>query len=105
MFAEQITSFREEQIKELYKFKDVHKFQVGNAEFVLIIRDGVIQMLERLQSFCEFYAYSHGVHNYVMKIIEKLDPDQKYFKQREQRVLAPKDPDQQSRFKEMGKSI
>lgn len=48
-------------------------------------------MLEFLSEFCEFYVYSHGVLEYVLKILAILDPEEKYFKERNLRVIAPKD--------------
>ena len=61
------------------------------TEMCLVIRPGVIEMLERLSQFCTLFAYSHGLKDYVLKILEKVDPEQKYFKERERRVLAPTD--------------
>ena len=49
-------------------------------------------MLEYLSSFCDFYVYSHGLKSYIMVILEQIDPDCKYFKNRDYTVLAPKPP-------------
>ena len=57
----------------------------------LIVRFGVHEMLEYLSSFCNFYVYSHGFKEYIMEILNKIDPEEKYFKNREQTVVAPKD--------------
>lgn len=57
----------------------------------VIVREGVPEMLDFLSEFCTFYVYSHGLKEYIMKVLNVLDPDQKYFKNRERTVLAPKD--------------
>lgn len=54
-----------------------------------MVRHGVHELLEFLNTFCTFYVYSHGMKEYIMKILEVLDPDEKYFKNREQTVIAP----------------
>ena len=56
-----------------------------------IVREGVQEMLDFLSEFCNFYVYSHGLKEYILKVLNVLDPDQKYFKNRERTVLAPKD--------------
>jgi hypothetical protein len=58
-------------------------------EMILVVRQGVHEMLHFLSQFCTIYAYSHGVKEYIMKILDKIDPDQLYFQQRHERVLAP----------------
>lgn len=57
----------------------------------IVVREGVYEMLELLHEFCTFYVYSHGFKEYILKILEILDPNQKYFKDRERTVLAPID--------------
>lgn len=71
----------------------VHKIYVGETKFVmwLVVRYGVLEMLEYLSTFCNFYVYSHGLKAYIDVILEKLDPEGKYFKDRHATVLAPKD--------------
>lgn len=59
--------------------------------FQVVVRSGVNLMLERLAPFCEFYCYSHGLRSYVLKILNLLDPEVKWFKDRNVRVLAPRD--------------
>ena len=61
----------------------------------LIVRYGVREMLDYLCDFCDFYVYSHGFHDYVMAILQAIDPAQKYFKDRLRTVLAPKTPEEQ----------
>lgn len=48
-------------------------------------------MLEYLHPFCNFYVYSHGLKDYVMEVLKIIDPDEKYFKDRSTKVLAPVD--------------
>ena len=57
----------------------------------LIVRYGVREMLDYLSTFCNFYVYSHGFKEYIMEILNKIDPEEKYFKNREQTVVAPHD--------------
>ena len=66
----------------------------------LVTRHGIYEMFEYLSSFCNFYAYSHGMKEYVLKILDIIDPDQKYFLKREERVLAPETPDEQATMRE-----
>lgn len=61
----------------------------------LIVRAGVTEMFARLSSFCIFYAYSHGLKSYIMKILDKIDPEKKFFQKRDERVIAPLDQMQQ----------
>ena len=56
---------------------------------LLIVRYGVKEMLELLSTFCDFFVYSHGLKVYIMAILEQIDPDEKYFKNREYTVIAP----------------
>ena len=46
----------------------------GPIDMNLVVRAGVTEMLEKLSSFCTLYAYSHGLKEYVLKILEKVDP-------------------------------
>ncbi len=46
----------------------------GPIEMNLVVRAGVKEMLEKLSSFCTLYAYSHGLKEYVLKILDKVDP-------------------------------
>jgi len=61
----------------------------------LIIRYGVYEMLEYLSTFCNFYVYSHGFREYIMTILDVLDPEEEFFKNREYTVIAPKNPEEQ----------
>lgn len=53
----------------------------------MYVRKGLNEMLELLGEFCEIYAYSHGLKHYILEVLKKLDPDQKWFT--ESRVWAP----------------
>ncbi len=46
-------------------------------------------MLEHLGEFCNFYVYSHGLKHYIQEILKNLDPEERWFKDRGVRVLAP----------------
>ena len=63
----------------------------GLATMLIVVREGVIDMLEYLSDFCNFYVYSHGMKEYIMKILEVIDPSEKYFKDRDRTVIAPLD--------------
>jgi len=56
---------------------------------MVFIRQGVKEMLEIISEFCNLYVYSHGVKNYIMGVLKLIDPQEKYFLDREKRVLAP----------------
>jgi len=60
-------------------------------EMTLVVREGVYEMLEFLKPFCNFFAYSHGLKDYIEKIIEQIDPYHRFFEQRSERVMAPVD--------------
>ena len=62
-------------------------------------------MLEFLNDFCNFFVYSHGMRDYIMHILKILDPDERFFKEREKTVIAPKDQMEQSKFLKNKKSI
>lgn len=61
----------------------------------LIVRIGVPEMLQYMSTFCNFYVYSHGFKEYILAILNIIDPEEKYFKNREVTVLAPKDHEEQ----------
>ncbi len=69
------------------------------------IREGVQEMLELLSEFCNIYVYSHGMKSYILEVLKVLDPEEKYFKEREKRVLAPENEAMQAEFGKGGKSI
>lgn len=48
-------------------------------------------MLELVSEFCNIYVYSHGIKSYIMEVLKVLDPEEKFIKEREKRVLAPED--------------
>lgn len=58
---------------------------------MVFVRHGAIEMLEFLSEFCTLYVYSHGLKSYIDEVIKVLDPEGKYFLERDKRVLAPKD--------------
>ena len=63
------------------------------------------EMLDFLSQFCTFYVYSHGTRDYVLKILEFLDPEQKYFFERDVRVLAPRTMEEQHKFRAARKRL
>ena len=82
---------RESRIKP-GTLKNTHLLKLSNGfEMILIVREGVYEMLEYLAPFCTFFVYSHGLREYIERILDIIDPKQKWFKNREERVLAPKD--------------
>ena len=52
-------------------------------------------MFEFLEPFCTFYVYSHGLRNYIDKILDVLDPGMRYFRERHERVIAPRNQQEQ----------
>ena len=71
----------------------------------IVVRFGVPEMLSYLHTFCNFYVYSHGLKPYVEKILEILDPDQKFFQDREKTFLAPIDQSKQMEMNRNRKSM
>ena len=61
----------------------------------LIVRYGVQEVLQYLSTFCNFYVYSHGFKEYILAILSIIDPEEKFFKNREYTVVAPKDQEEQ----------
>lgn len=64
----------------------------NNITLFLSLRKNTTDLLEYLGSFCNLYVYSHGLKEYVLKILSVIDPHELYFKERHIRVLAPHDP-------------
>lgn len=48
-----------------------------NVRLIVVIRQGVTELLEFLSDFCIFYVYSHGFKEYILKVLDILDPDEK----------------------------
>ena len=72
--------------------KNTHLLKLNSGfEMMLVVREGIYEMFEFLQPFCTFYVYSHGLKEYIDKILQIIDPEGKWFQNREERVLAPAD--------------
>ncbi len=71
----------------------------------LVVREGVYEMLEYLASFCNLYAYSHGLKDYILGILNIIDPYEKFFVRRSERVVAPVDSEEQLAFITRGKGF
>ena len=61
-------------------------------------------MLDHLSEFCILYAYSHGLKHYILEVLNHIDPEEKWFKERQMRVVAPADEAEQLLFGQKGKS-
>lgn len=71
---------------------NVHVMRLKDGlEMVVVVREGVYEVLEFLLPFCNFYAYSHGLKDYILQILQILDPNEKFFLKRKERVIAPVD--------------
>lgn len=79
--------------------------RLPGTEMWLIIRHGVPEALEYLSEFCNFFVYSHGLKHYIKGILELIDPNEKFFKNREVTVIAPANMEQQRAFVNNQKSI
>lgn len=64
-------------------------------DMVLVVRQGTLEMLEYLSLFCNLYVYSHGLREYIMTILDEIDPKQRFFPARNYRVIAPRDKAEQ----------
>ena len=72
--------------------KDTHLLKLNDArgtEMTLVVREGIQEMFEFLEPFCTFFVYSHGLKSYINLILDKIDPDSRFFKKRHERVVAP----------------
>lgn len=71
----------------------------------IMVRAGVEEMLSYLSDFCTFYVYSHGLKPYITEVLKLIDPEMKYFKDRDRTVLAPADSEEQQKFQLKKKSV
>ena len=86
--------------------RNTHLLRLNSGfEMMLVVREGIYEMFDFLEPFCTFYVYSHGLKEYIDKILTIIDPDMKWFKNRGERVLAPIDNHQQLLWKQRGKSF
>lgn len=72
---------------------------------VVFLRNGVREMLDVLSEFCTLFVYSHGLLGYIHKILDKIDPEERWFQDRERRIIAPLTPADQQDFVTKGKSV
>lgn len=78
---------------------------MNKFDMVLIIRQGALEMLEYLSLFCNLYIYSHGLRGYIMEILEQIDPKQRFFPDRNYRVIAPIDDIEREKFRTNRKKL
>ena len=45
------------------------------VEMWIILRFGVIEMLDYLSTFCNLYVYSLGIKSYIYSILDIIDPN------------------------------
>ena len=58
-------------------------------EMWVIVRYGVLEMLEYLSTFCNLYVYSLGIKDYIYAILDIIDPNSTFFKNRSERIVCP----------------
>jgi len=89
------------------KFRLIDSLSLVNdtVTMLVFVRQGVLEMLEFLSEFCNFYIYSHGFKEYIMNVLQILDPEYKYFPNRDLSVIAPADENDRANFLKNGKSI
>ena len=88
--------------------RDTHLLRLNDhrgTEMTLVIREGIQEMFEYLEPFCTFYVYSHGLKSYIDRILEVIDPTQRFFKERHERVLAPRDQHEQQLMRTNSKNF
>ena len=88
--------------------RDTHLLRLHDSrgtEMTLVVREGIQEMFEYLEPFCTFYVYSHGLKSYIERILDVIDPHQRFFRERHERVLAPKDPKEQQKMREHAKNF
>ena len=50
--------------------KNTHLLRLNSGfEMMLVVREGIYEMFEFLEPFCTFYVYSHGLKEYIDKIL------------------------------------
>ena len=57
----------------------VHCQRKANKGFILLLRPGLIEFLEKMKNMCELILFSFGTSNYVDSIINVIEKDEKYF--------------------------
>ena len=74
-------------------------------EMIMMQREFLIETLDYLSSFCNLFIYSHGLKPYILEILDVIDPNEKYFKERNKRLVAPENTQEQKSFNQSGKKI
>ena len=57
----------------------VHCQRKANKGFILLLRPGLIEFLEKMKNMCELILFSFGTSNYVDSIINVIEKEEKYF--------------------------
>ena len=57
----------------------VHCQRKANKGFILLLRPGLIEFLEKMKNICELILFSFGTSNYVDSIINVIEKEEKYF--------------------------
>jgi hypothetical protein len=57
----------------------VHCQRKPNKGFILLLRPGLIEFLEKMKNICELILFSFGTSNYVDSIINVIENEEKYF--------------------------
>ena len=57
----------------------VHCQRKANKGFILLLRPGLTEFLEKMKNMCELILFSFGTSNYVDSIINVIEKEEKYF--------------------------
>jgi len=53
---------------------------IENQRYVIYLRYGLYEFLEKVNEFCNIYVYTHGTKVYAHKILQAIDPQKRYFR-------------------------
>ena len=57
----------------------IHCDRKSNTSFLLLLRPGLIEFLEKMKNICELILFSFGTKNYVDSILKVIERKQKFF--------------------------
>ena len=105
LYAEQSKNWPNKIHEIKFTMSDEHNTISKEIEMWIIVRFGVLEMLEFLSSYCNLYVYSLGIKAYIFAILDIIDPDSKYFKDREATVVCPENKKEQLMMHKLGKQL
>jgi len=53
---------------------------IENQRYVIYLRYGLYEFLEKVNEFCNIYVYTNGIKVYAYNILQAIDPQRRYFR-------------------------